>query len=114
MDDLQVSARLDGEIGLLSVGGEMRMEIAARLLDSGRDLASQGAKRLLVNLGSVVFMDSASLAALIRLDREMGEGEGRLVLFGLSPSVERVLVNSGLEDRFPVADDESAARGLLG
>ena len=91
----------------------MRMEIAARLLDSGRELAEEGAERLLVNLQSVVFMDSASLAALIRLDRELGEGEGRLVLYGLSNAVKRVLVNSGLAERFPTAEDEEGARELL-
>ena len=113
MDDLQVTARQDGDVGLLSVDGEMRMEVATRLLDSGRELAANGAHHLLVDLTRVVFMDSASLAALIRLDRELGEGEGRVVLYGLSPAVERVLVNCGLEGRFPVARDEEGARSLL-
>jgi rsbT co-antagonist protein RsbR len=113
MDELQVTARQDGDLGFLAVGGEMRMEIAARLLDSGRELAASGAQHVLVDLTGVIFMDSASLAALIRLDRELGEGKGRLVLYGLSPAVARVLANCGLEGRFPVADDEEGARSLL-
>lgn len=113
MDHLQVTSRRDGDIGLLSVTGEMHLEIAGRFHEAGAGLLADGARHLLVDLHRVVFMDSASLATLIRFDDETRERNGRIVLFALSPAVDRVIVNAGLEGRFLIAEDEALARGLL-
>lgn len=110
MSDLQVKTKRDGDLGMLGVTGEVRTEIAFELYAAARALSDDGAKHLLVDLGSVVFMDSASLATLIRLDSELKKAGGRMVLFSPSKAVRRVLEHSGLGERFLVAEDEAAAR----
>ncbi len=112
MSDLQVKTKRDDDLGILGVTGEVRTEIAFELYAAAQALVDEGAKHLLVDLGAVRFMDSASLATLIRLDSELKKASGRLVLFTPSKPVRRVLEHSGLGDRFLVADDEAAARTL--
>lgn len=112
MSDLQVKTTRDGDLGILTVAGEVRTEIAYELYAAARALVDDGAKHLLVDLLAVVFMDSASLATLIRLDAELKKSSGRLVLFAPSKAVRRVLEHSGLNERFLVASDEASARAL--
>lgn len=105
--------RRDGDVGVLQAGGEIRLESAARLRETGERLLAEGARSLVVALRAVSFIDSASLAALIRLDQKAIEKGGRAVLAGVSNPVRRVLANSGLETRFLIVPDETAARALL-
>ncbi len=112
VDDLQVTSRRDGQVGTLVVGGEVRMEIAARVREAGEALLADGATHLIVNLERVAFMDSASLSALIRLDAQAGERGGKVVLCHVSSAVDLVLEHSGLHQRFTVVPDEAAALAL--
>ena len=112
MSDLQVKTTRDGDLGIVTVTGEVRTEIAFELYAAARALLDDGAKNLLVDLGAVVFMDSASLATLIRLDGELKKAGGRLVVVGPSKAVRRVLEHSGLGERFNLADDEETGRPL--
>jgi anti-anti-sigma factor len=111
--DLHVQQRREGDVGLLDVRGEVRLEIGSEIQRAGRSLLGEGARHLLVNLKGVSFMDSASLGVLIQLDGEARSRTGRLVLYDVSPAVGRVLVHAGLESRFRQARDEAAARALL-
>ena len=113
VDDLEVTSRCDGDLGILVVGGEVRMEIAPRLREAGEALLEQGTRHLIVNLERVDFMDSASLSALIRLDSLASEDGGTVALCHVRPAVDLVLENSGLDRRFPVFADEQAAREAL-
>ena len=112
MSDLQVKTKRDGDLGFLAVTGELRTEIAYELYAAAKGLLEDGAKHLLFDLGGVVFMDSASLATFIRLHGELEKASSRLVLYGASKAVRRVLDVSGLADRFLLADDEAGARAL--
>ena len=89
------------------------MEIAARLRAAGEALIQDGAVHLVVNLERVAFMDSASLSALIGLDTQAAQGDGKVVLCHVSPAVDLVLEYSGLHQRFVVVTDEAAAIALL-
>jgi anti-sigma B factor antagonist len=112
MTDLQVQVRREGDLGFLDVNGEVRLEIGRTLDEAGRTLLGEGARHLLLDLGGVTFMDSASFGVLIQLDDEVHERAGRLVLYDLSPAVRRVLVHAGLEGRFDTAPDEAGARAV--
>ena len=113
MSDLQVKTKQEGELGILAETGEVRTEIAFEHYAAARALGDEGAKHLLVYLGAEVFMDTASLATLIRRDGEIKKAHGRLVLFSPSKAVRRVLEHCGLGVRFLVAEDEEAARALV-
>jgi anti-anti-sigma factor len=113
MADLQVTSQREQDVGILHVNGEVRLEIGESLHAAGQGLLSDGVRNLLVDLGGVTFMDSASLGVLIRLAQEVEVDDGRIVLYDLSRIVRRLLDHAGLGERFVVAVDEAAARALL-
>ena len=114
MTDLQVVGRQEDDAGYLTLGGEIRLEISSRVYEEGRKLIAAGARHLVVDMGGVTFMDSASLGSLIRLESEISADGGRFVLVEPSSAVERVLVHAGLVGRFVTAADEASARTLFG
>ncbi|MFV1958851.1 MAG: STAS domain-containing protein, partial [Planctomycetota bacterium] len=68
MHDLHLETERDGETGTIRITGEVQTEIAPDVHAAGHGLLGDGARNLVVDLGGVVFMGSASLAVLIRLD----------------------------------------------
>ena len=108
------SARVDGNIGLVTLAGELRVESIPRLDAAVEEAKQGGALHLLLDLSGLVFMDSASAGTLIRIRHEQMEQGARLVLFGLQRMVARLIDAAGLGDQFEVAADEEGARILLG
>ena len=113
MTDLQVTHRRDGDVGILDVNGEVRLEIGSKVQSTGRTLLDEGVRHLVVDLGGVTFMDSASLGVLIELNELTSQQNGKLVLCDVSEAVQRVLLHAGLEGRFAVADSAEDARNSL-
>lgn len=111
--DLVVDARREGETGLLRLRGEARLELSERLLAEGRRLLEEGARHLLVSAQGLAFADSASVGALLELDRECRTRGGRLVLHGVRSHLAKTLDAMGLKERLAVAPSEAAARAVL-
>lgn len=109
---LDPTFRVDGDTGVISLNGEMRVESIPLLDDAIEQARAQGALHLLLDLSRLLFMDSASAGALLRIKRDQGEAGGKLVLFGLQRMVARLIDAAGLAAQFDVASDEEGARIL--
>ena len=110
---LDIDARLDGDLGLLGLSGEARVESSAEIEAAFQRLPSDGAHHVLVDLSGLRFMDSASAGALLRAERQQRDRGARLVLHSLHRRVARLLDAAGLGDHFEVAGDEVEARALV-
>lgn len=110
---LDPTYRVDGDMGIISLNGEMRVESIPMLDDAIAQARAEGAVHLLLDLGRLLFMDSASAGALLRIQRDQGEVSGKLVLFGLQRMVARLIDAAGLGAQFDVAADEESARFLV-
>jgi len=107
--DLDSSAERD--VGLLRLEGEARVESTEVLRDAIRGLQNEGCRAVLLDLGKLSFMDSASAGTLLQAKQEIEAADGGvLVLFGLTRMVARLLDSAGLADHFVVAASEEAAR----
>ena len=111
--DLTVESRREGAVGLLRLKGEVQAEQVRRLHDAASALRAGGAKHLLIDLGGVTFIDSASVGELVRLEADGEADGGRTVLHSLPRIVRRVLDVTGLAARVKIAPDEKAARAEL-
>jgi anti-sigma B factor antagonist len=111
--DLAIESRRDGAVGLLRLRGEVQAEQVHRLHEAAADLRADGAKHLMLDLGGVTFVDSASVGEMVRLDAEAAEAGGRTVFFAVPRIVRRVLDVTGLGTRVRTADDEAGARAAL-
>ncbi len=68
-----------------------------------------GAKKLVIDLTDVSYIDSASVGCLMDIYRSMAEGEGTIKLVGLQERVETMVSMTGLHNFMEIFRDESAA-----
>ena len=113
MSDLTIEARRDGARAVLKLKGEARLEGVSKLYEAARTAKKDGAKHLLLGFQGLDFVDSASLGALIELEKEYKAAGGGVVLFSCPARFLRTLDASGLKGRFPIAADEAAAGKLV-
>ena len=113
MTGLTIQRRQEGNVGVLTLKGDISAELIPQLQGAARDALAAGAKHLVVNLHDLGFMDSASLGALLQLGQARTKAGGRLVLCSLSAAFQRLIEASGLDGQFTQAVDETAARRLL-
>lgn len=68
-----------------------------------------GAKKLVIDLTDVSYIDSASVGCLMDIYRSMAEGDGTIKLVGLQERVETMVSMTGLHNFMEIFHDESAA-----
>ena len=110
MADLKIESRRDGPFGLIRLEGEARLEVIDGLRAAARLLKADGAKHLLVSMKDILFLDSASVGAVLEIQRECTEAGGVLVLYALPGRIARMLDAMGLTGRLRIATCEPAAR----
>jgi anti-anti-sigma factor len=88
---------------VLSLIGELDLFSAPRFVSQAAEALRAGAKKLLVELDGVAFVDSAGLAALLNVLRRTSACKARLVLVGVQPQVRDVLAQTRLEREFVFA-----------
>lgn len=90
--------------------GELDLATAQTLEDDLVAIESSDAERIVLNLSSLVFMDSSGLHLLVRAhDRSLTNGK-RLGLIAGSRAVQSTLRATGVEDRLPFIAPDAAAR----
>lgn len=68
-----------------------------------------GAKKLVIDLTRVSYIDSASVGCLMDIYRTMADREGIIKLVGLQERVETMVSMTGLHNFMEIFRDESAA-----
>ena len=114
MADLKIDARREGAIGLVRLSGEARLELIDGLKAAVRRLRTEGAKCVLLSLKDMTFVDSASVGAVLELDKEISAGSGSLVLCAIPVRVAKMLDAMGLSGRLKIAANEAAGRKACG
>jgi anti-anti-sigma factor len=84
MTGLTIQRRQQGNVGVLTLQGDVSAELIPQLQAAAQAAVQAGAKHLLVNLHELGFMDSASLGALLHLGQARAKQAGRLVLRALA------------------------------
>jgi anti-sigma B factor antagonist len=72
-----------------------------------------GARRVLVDLSAVKFVDSTGLGVFVSLLKMMGK-DGMLAITGSQPAVRRLFQLTGMDRVFRFLDTEEDARAALG
>jgi anti-anti-sigma factor len=78
-----------------------------------RQLVDAGARRLVIDLKSVSYIDSASIGCLMDIHRMVQEKEGALKLASLQPRVETMISMTGVHKIIGVHKDEADALKAL-
>ncbi|MFC4530287.1 anti-sigma factor antagonist [Sphaerisporangium dianthi] len=106
---LRLARRAFGDAVVVAVEGELDLFTAPFLRDEVRDAIKQDSSRLVLDLGSLSFMDSSGLSVLIEAWRlATGEGGGVSLAAPQAP-VARILRTTGLDRRIKVYPDVDTA-----
>lgn len=101
---LSVSARNGADDVVVSVYGEVDLATAPQL-EAALERALQGsARRLVVDLRDVEFLDSAGLALLVRQDRQARRAARSLIVVKGRPHVHQVFELTGLNRHLTFVD----------
>ena len=110
MAELDLKERQAGDVTILDLSGEVRIgDSSIALRESVRNLADQGKKKLLLNLGGVKYIDSSGIGELIANYTTLKRGGGQLKLLNLTDRVQNLLVITKLLTVFDAYDNEAEA-----
>ena len=110
MAELDLKERQAGDVTILDLSGEVRIgDSSVALRDSIRNLADQGKKKVLLNLGGVKYIDSSGIGELIANYTTLKRGGGQLKLLNLTDRVQNLLVITKLLTVFDAFDNEAEA-----
>jgi anti-anti-sigma factor len=72
-------------------------------------LIGSGERRILIDLATVSYVDSATIGCLMDLYRQAGAAGGRLKLAGVNKRVETMLTMTGAHNFLEIHPDEASA-----
>jgi anti-sigma B factor antagonist len=110
MAELNIRERQAGDVTVLDLEGKITIgEGNVSLRTAVRNLAEQGKKKILLNLGGVSYMDSSGIGELVSSHTTITGKEGQLKLLKLQAKIKDLLAITKLLTVFDVYEDESQA-----
>ena len=74
---------------------------------------SKGEKNILLNLDACTYCDSSGLSAILVANRLCKNANGTFVLYGLQPTVEKLIIISQLDTVLNVSNDMEVAESFM-
>lgn len=107
---MQIDERKVGDVTILDLKGKMTLGEGDELLRSKiNSLIQAGAKKMVLNLGDVPYIDSAGLGEVVRTYTTVGRQGGSLKLLNLTKRIEDLLSITKLLTVFETFDNEAEA-----
>ena len=104
-----IDERSVGPATVLTPHGRLTIETFGELKSHVSRLVEDGRMRIVLNLGSVAYVDSMGVAEIVRVHVMLDRGGGRLALSHLRRPVEELLGLTGLREIFFVFPTEAEA-----
>lgn len=107
---VKLTTRQVGDVTVVDAVGRITLgEGASTFRDTVRDLASNGKKKLLLNLAEVSYIDSSGIGEMVSGFTTVTNQGGQVKLLNLTKRVKDLLQITKLYTVFEVFDDEAAA-----
>ena len=107
------SERLDDELGVIVLSGEVDIYTAPQFKECLLELLDSGVKRLVIDLSQITFIDSTALGVLIGGVRRVHSSGGAMTIVVTTRPVERVLSITGLDRVFSMHATRDEALAAL-
>jgi anti-sigma B factor antagonist len=112
---MKASTRQADGVTVVDLSGRIKEgEDITVLRDTIEDLLGKGQRKILLNLGDVIHIDSSGVGALLRVFTSVRNQGGELKLLHLTKNVHNMLQTTKLYTIFDVRDDEAAAIAAFG
>ncbi len=110
--ELALEEREIGDWAVLAVRGEVDVYTAPRLRERLIEIISRGARRVVVDLEGVDFLDSTGLGVLVGALKRLRSNDGELDLVCTQPRIRKVFEITGLTKVFSIHESvEEATSG---
>ncbi len=96
-------------VEIVQFTGRLDMAEAPGARQAIREMIDQGAEKLILDLGSVDFMDSSGLSVLVSTLRAAEAKGGEVLLLNLTPNVRALIELTRLQHIFEIFENEQAA-----
>jgi len=108
---MQLEQRQTGDVTIVKVVGDITLNKGGDVIlkDKINSLLQQGTKKVLLDLGSVSYVDSAGLGQLVHVHTTTTHHGGQLKLLNLSKRLTDLLVVTKLATVFDSYEDEKEA-----
>jgi anti-sigma B factor antagonist len=103
-DDFNVSTDESADGPVLRIEGEVDVYTSPALRDELYRLIDTGAKRVVIDLADMDFIDSSGLGVFVGALKRIRERSGDLELRAMQPSTRKVLEITGLTQVFTISD----------
>src|SRR5687767_2613820 len=104
VNDFDIVATTDGDVGRVTISGELDTDTAPRLISTTHEIAVAPRRGVELDCEGVTFLDSAGVRALIVARNEATRNGVDLVLVRPSAQLTRVIEMTGLVDFLSVAN----------
>ena len=107
---MQLAFEEKGDVTVVRVQeAKLTYPVLSSFFSEVRQRVETGARQVLIDLGAVSYLDSASIGCLMDVHRLLQEKDGALRLSGLQPRVETMISMTGVHKIVPLHRDEEAA-----
>jgi anti-sigma B factor antagonist len=108
---MQIEQRMVGDVAVIQVLGDITLGKGGDVIlkDKIQSLLQQGYRKLLLDMGSVSYVDSAGLGQLVQVYATTSHLGGSLKLLNLTKRLKDLLVLTKLLTVFEAYDSEAAA-----
>jgi anti-sigma B factor antagonist len=107
---MKIDIRTIGDIRILDCSGKITLgEGTMSIRNTVRDALQSGAKKIILNLADISYIDSAGVGELVSTFTTTVNNGGKLKLLNLTKKVQELLTITKLLTVFEVFNDEKAA-----
>ena len=97
------------DVTIVSLTGRLDSSSSPTAEESFASVLGDGAARLAIDLSQLEYISSAGLRVLLVVAKKIQQAAGKVVLFGLLPTVREVFAISGFDRIFAIETDLAAA-----
>ncbi len=112
---MDLTVEHDGDVGILRVKeAKLTYPTLSSFMSEVRQLVEGGTRKLVIDLGAVSYIDSASIGCLMDIRRLLQERGGALRLSSLQPRVETMLSMTGVNRIIDIHPENTQAVAAFG
>jgi anti-sigma B factor antagonist len=107
---LHISRQHQGDIAVLALSGEIRMNDGDLALARGVDeILATGGRKIVLDLSKVSYIDSSGLGRLVAEAKRIRQQGAVMRLAGLTPRIHQLLATLNIKALFEIFDNVEAA-----
>lgn len=106
---LEVSIRVEGEMAIIDLRGDINGFAEAALINAYMDATSKEANFLALNFGDVEYINSTGIALIVGVLAKARKDSQEVIAFGLTDHFKNIFEITRLSDFMQIVPDEAAA-----